>query len=414
MDRAIRKKKFTAGKIFLLFLALVLTVFLGKFLFSREFYRTGRAKLSRITISTVSEENISREIRSLGTVEPESRVVIEADEGGKVDAIFQASGVSVSKGTPILRLKNEVLEQELEKLIQSREEEKLILALSSEEFKRRELEFRQRLLEIDFILAGLVTQVEIDTRLYESGGIAREKLSASRVELDFRNRKKELFISVWESEKTIAALKEELQKRKLQSIENSLTQIRRRIERLTVCSPVSGILNLEDLFVGRNINTGEAIGAIDKEGDFKMTAYVDEFYLPLISIGDKASFSDGDAELSSISPVVRDGRIRLDFFLLPPLPGNLISGQTFTLSIKHGVSQMKMIVSDEGFYRDTAGSWVFKLVDDHTAMKTAVDTGLKNGNRVEILSGLEKGDRVIVSSYSDFLECDKIILSGEI
>ena len=53
------------------------------------------------------------------------------------------------------------------------------------------------------------------------------------------------------------------------------------------------------------------------------------------------------------------------------------------------------------FFNGTGGAWVFVLDPDGThATRRAVRIGRHNAAQVEILSGLDVGDRVIISSYS--------------
>jgi HlyD family secretion protein len=413
VDRVIRKKPFTLKKTLIVLGLLLSLALIGLLLPKLNFHKTGKVKLSQISISTVMEKSLASEIQTIGTIEPDKSIIIESDEAGKIAEIYRSSGSSLFEGTPILRLENRTLVQEIKRFEELKKEEELLLALNREEAQSRALEFSDQLLELNYSLQKLERELEIDSRLLKSGAVSQESVAAVRQEFEYMKKKLGIYLAKRESDLAVESAREELQNRKILSVENNLVLLRGRRDLLTICSPVSGVLSLEDIEIGRNIGAGEPVGSIAREGSFKMTASVDEFYLPRISPGDHAYFQEGKAELSFISPIIRDGVVNLEFVLLAPVSENLLSGRTYNLSIRQGEPSIKMVVSNGGFYSDTAGNWVFK-VRGREAMRVPVSTGLKNREWIEITSGLEVGDRIIVSTYSPFMDCDRIVLDEEI
>ena len=60
-----------------------------------------------------------------------------------------------------------------------------------------------------------------------------------------------------------------------------------------------------------------------------------------------------------------------------------------------------MMIPKGNFYKDTNGKWIF-VVKGNKAVKQVVSLGRENPLYYEVLTGLKKGDRVIVSDYGEF------------
>ena len=62
-------------------------------------------------------------------------------------------------------------------------------------------------------------------------------------------------------------------------------------------------------------------------------------------------------------------------------------------------------------FNDTGGAWVFTLnAAGDLAERRAVCLGRRNTNYIEVESGLLPGDLVIVSSYTNFIEVDRLFI----
>jgi HlyD family secretion protein len=70
-----------------------------------------------------------------------------------------------------------------------------------------------------------------------------------------------------------------------------------------------------------------------------------------------------------------------------------------------------VLVYKGGFFQQTGGNWIFKLSEDgETAYKTSIRLGSQNTEYYEVLEGIEPGDRVITSSYSNFGDIEELVL----
>lgn len=64
------------------------------------------------------------------------------------------------------------------------------------------------------------------------------------------------------------------------------------------------------------------------------------------------------------------------------------------------------------FYNDTGGSWIFVVTPDgSTAVKRTVRMGRRNAEFVEVLDGLDVGEKVLTSPYTGFADKTRLDLS---
>lgn len=416
MDKAIKKRFITKKKILIAIPLLILLGFFVKFIVFQEFNPVYRIKTSEIMISTVTEQEISQTIQTIGLIEPVNRISIETGEEGQIVEILQKSGALVKTGDPLIRLVNENLENEYTSLSQSILEQKQQSQLNKEEFKSREIDFRDSLLELDYKIKQLEKTVANNQKLHESGSITNNQLISSEKEYTFWIQKKDLFLEKWENEQKVQISKENMFKLGMDSLLEKQNIFTTRMERLVLKSPGSGVLSLEDIAIGQSLEKQQKIAMIDIQGHYKMTAGIDEFYLSDLHIGDMAHFtikgeenSECLAELSFISPEVEGSKVQLEFTFASPLPSAVISGQSFNIKIFQENPVLKTVIEYGSFYKESAGNWIYRL-DKNTAEKTPISTGIKNSDYIEILTGLEIGDRVIVSNYKKYMNYDKLIL----
>ena len=76
-----------------------------------------------------------------------------------------------------------------------------------------------------------------------------------------------------------------------------------------------------------------------------------------------------------------------------------------------GDPEQARLLARGGFYGDTSGQWVFVLSPDgRSATRRPVDLGRQTPRHFEVLSGLERSDRVVVSSYAAFGAADRLVI----
>lgn len=416
MDRVIKKRVITKKRVIIFILISALSLLFINKVVLQEYNPSLKINKSEIMLSVVKEEKISNTVQTIGLVEPVSRVSIESSERGKIVEIIQKSGTRISKGDAIIKLANENLINDYNQLKEELIKKEKNLILTRDEFLTREIDYEESLLELDYKLEKLKKSYNTNKVLFESKSIAKIALEDSEKEYNFWIKKRELLLEKHRRENKLQKSREDLVMLEISSIEKGIDYLRKRIDELTIKSPYSGILNIKNLSIGENIRAQEKVAQIDREDDFILTASIDEFYLNNISIGDRALFKlkakdseELEAELKFISPNVEENKVKLEFNFISKLPESVLPGQSFKIKIIQDAPKITKVIENGSFYKDSGGKWVYKL-EKNQAVKVPIKIGTKNRDKLEIISGLEIGDRIIISNYKNFKNYNRLIL----
>ncbi len=92
-------------------------------------------------------------------------------------------------------------------------------------------------------------------------------------------------------------------------------------------------------------------------------------------------------------------------------PPALNRGQTLQTKLTLGDPAPALLIPNGAFYNETGGAWVFVVAPDGgEAVKRNVRLGRRNADYIEVLEGLEPGERVITSPYTGFADKDRLDL----
>ncbi|MBW7946770.1 MAG: efflux transporter periplasmic adaptor subunit, partial [Sphingomonadaceae bacterium] len=112
-----------------------------------------------------------------------------------------------------------------------------------------------------------------------------------------------------------------------------------------------------------------------------------------------------------IYPTVVNGTFEIDLQFKGDEPPQLQRGQTLQPRLTLGDPSRARLIPNGAFYNDTGGSWVFVVSPDgDKAVKRAVRLGRRNSDFVEVLDGLDPGEKVITSPYTGFADKDRLDL----
>ncbi|MDK1288226.1 efflux RND transporter periplasmic adaptor subunit [Pseudoalteromonas umbrosa] len=369
----------------------------------------------RLSFSTVSEGVFKDVIPINGIVEPQKVVYIDAVQGGTVSEIFVNEGELVTVGQPLLKFQNTAFELDIFSQEARISEQLDINANTRLSLDRNELELKTKINDVDYQVKRLTRQLKLKKELRENKHIAEEELESIIDEYEHSVRYREILGKSQEQEMSIRETKIRQLKESEVRLNEHLKIIRESLGDLTVKAPFTGLLSSLDLDVGESKAKGDRLGQVDLVDGFRIAARVDSFYIARVEKGMSAFYADLDTgteyelKVSKVYPEVRNGVFLVDLDFVDSAPSDIRRGQNLVLSLNLGASKKGHLIDNGAFYLDTGGEWVFVLDDSGTkAVKRKVSLGRRNLNHVEVLEGLGIGERIITSTYSNFLEKDLI------
>lgn len=416
MDIPLEKKRFTPKKIAMIAGGVVLAAFLIFLLFSS----TGNSKLNvereRISISEVKKGNFQENIPVNGVVLPIKTIYLDAMEGGRVEERFVEDGAMMKKGEPIIRLSNTDLELSL--VNQETNVYNLLTQLQRTQNASRENTINKlnQLTEVKSSLKEAQRVYELNQKLYDKGAIGKQDFLKSKNNYEYQKDRLELTQKVLDQDSISSRQETEQVRESYERTRKALELMRRKVGDLVVRAPVDGQLTALDAEIGQSKTKGERLGQIDVISGYKVRAEIDEHYISRIFNGQRGSFvfngKTYELEIKKVYTQVSNGRFQVDMHFVDAIPENVRRGQS--LQIKLSLSQEKeaVMVAKGGFFQQTGGNWIFKLSEDgQTAYKAPIKLGSQNTEYYEVLEGLQPGDKVITSSYSNFGDVDELVIN---
>ncbi|WP_046757020.1 efflux RND transporter periplasmic adaptor subunit [Kordia jejudonensis] len=350
------------------------------------------------------------------TVEPKTSVLINVIQGGSVSEVFVESGQMVTKGTPLLRVYNP--NAELNYLTQETAIVEQINNLRNIRvtIKNQQLNLDEQLLSIDNAYKNATRQYNTDARLYKKEVIAKNTYETSEQEYKFQKERNEVIKAKVSNEKTDRNIQLARINASVQKMEESLELLRKNKENFIVKAPVDGLLSSFNPTLGQNFNQGDNLGKIDVLDGYKLTAKVDEYYISRLREEIKGTVTVDEQKvpirLSKIDPEIVKGGFQVELqFESDSLSTAIRSGMSLKSKMFLSNNSKALLLSKGLFYQSTNGKWVFVLNSDNKAVKRNVKIGRENPFYYEVLEGLQEGDRVITSSYDDFIEMEEINLN---
>ena len=356
-------------------------------------------------IDTVKRGSMVLEVRGPGTLVPVDIRVISAPVEGRVERIPALPGVPVQPDTVLLELSDPEVEQaalEAQSQLQAAEAdyedlkaqlEGQLLAQQAQVSSSRSLAEEARLqAEADEVLArdGIIPDINLKrSRLRAEQTERQSKIEAQRYSQNQRSNQAQL-----------AAQRARVEQAR------ALYELRRRqVDSLKVRANIPGVLQELPVQVGQRVTPGTTLARVARPENLKAELRIPEGQARDVTRGMPATVDTRNGvvrgRVERVAPSAQEGSVIVDVVFDGPLP----RGARPNLSVD-GTIQLDRL--DDVLYigRPAVGQsgdtvQLFKLVKGtDEAVRVPVKLGRSSVTTMEIVSGLEVGDEVILSDTS--------------
>lgn len=370
----------------------------------------------RLTLSPVRQGIFEDFVPLRARVTPLLTVFIDAIEGGRVEEVVAEDGATLAKGQRIAVLSN--AELQLSTLARQTEVEQQINNMRSQELAlaQSRLANERAMLEAGLAATRMRRQFERERPLAERGFVSGKQFDDTRDAYAYEQQRLRVLERSRATDERLQSSQLAQTRASATSMRASLGLARANLEALNLRAPVAGQLSGFSIQIGQSLARGERVGQIDSPGRNKLMSGVDEFYLGRVQLGQKASVAMNGrtypAKVAKIYPQVQNGQFQIDLHFTQGEPADLQRGQTLQAKLTLGDAQPARLIPNGAFYNETGGNWVFVLTPDgKSAVKRQVRLGRRNADSIEVLDGLDRGERVITSPYTGFADKDRLDLS---
>ncbi len=313
------------------------------------------AATTPVTIYDVRPQRMAETLVTSGTLRANESIEVTSQISGKVREVFFEEGRRVATGDLLVKLDDAELLAQLD-----RAKVRVELAASREQQQRRLLD------------EGILSQEEYDRQLNEK--------------------------NVLEAEKRV---------------------IEAQLEKTEVRAPFGGTLGLRSISQGAYISPQTRITTLQDISPIKLDFALPEKYAGLVRVGRSVSFQlRGDdrprsARIYAVEPSVDPATRTLQLRAESPNPdGSLLPGAFADVQVVVRENPTALAVPAIAVVPELGGKKVYVIVNG-VAEERAVETGMRNEELVEVVSGLAAGDRVVTSGLLDIKPGATVEVRGE-
>lgn len=415
MDKRLPKRSFIQKYKFHLLGGTAFLVFLVYVLISVSGARKLRVDGERIVVADVSEAPFLDYVDAEGTVQPYLVIKLNALESGTVKRIVAEEGAMLRMDDVILELQNPELERIIEEQQDEWEKQRILYEEKKVEMEQKSILLRQQSLQARYELSRLEKDFTLGKEEYAMGVKSKAQLDLQREEYDYKAQNTSLQLEGLRHDSAATHLRRELMDNDLERARKSTTHTRSRMENLVVRAPANGQLSYLNVTPGQRVGASENIGEIKVMDNFKIHTRLSEYYIDRVQVGLPASVTYQGTKyplrVSKVVPEVKDRQFDVDFVFTGDMPENVRIGRSFRVQVELGQPETSIVIPRGDFFQTTGGQWIYKLSKSgDKAIRVPIAIGRQNPVQYEVLSGLEPGDRVVVSGYANFGDAEELVI----
>lgn len=298
-----------------------------------------RRAATRVEVAVLALQPLQPQLTRSATLEPRLQVSIFNQEDGLLTELLPYEGDSVEQGEVLARLDDRLLRAELAKA-------EATLHQARQDLKRLESLVKRKM-------------------------VADEAIERARTAV------------------TVAAAE--------------LSLLRTRLDYTIIRAPFSGVIAARLVEPGDVLARFSHLLTLNQPSPLVAKVAVSELWLPRLAVGDTASMridalpdTEFSAAIGRIHPGVDPSSLQgVVEVLLEPVPPGARPGQFCRVTFS-GPEYQALMLPFASLQYDSEGEYVMRVDADDKVRRVAVETRGGIGDRVEVVSGLAAGDRVVV------------------
>lgn len=371
--------------------------------------------IERLKVRTAHVEvgEVEAVLTASGTVVPEFEQVITSPIETRVLKLLKRAGDTIRAHEPILILDNGAALASYEKY-----QDQVSLKANAIEQSKAELSGNVTKLKAQVKVKELEVEAnrvkfEQAKQLFSKDIVSKNDLA--QAELAYERSKAELEALVVDKQNAELSTRLKVQglNLELRMLQKDKQEAEKELERATPKPDRNGVLTWTLATEGATVRKGDMVAKVADLSTYRVDAMISEVHAGRLKIGQPAQVKIGNAllegTLTNILPTIENGVIKLLVQLADKAHHALRANLHVEVFIVMGRERETLRVRKPQFVEADGKRYVF-IVHHQTAMKVPVSIGLIGFDFVEIKSGLNKGDEVILSDMTEYKHLKEIRL----
>ncbi|MBW8325028.1 MAG: efflux RND transporter periplasmic adaptor subunit [Prolixibacteraceae bacterium] len=356
--------------------------------------------IQKDNISVVDRGQVYIPIDAIGIVEPENEVIILSPLNTIVRKINKEPGSRVKQGEVIIELDDKPTRDEIEQISDQ-------LEVKSNSLERSKLEGQMARIDLDYNLevkklriASIKAQLADEEQLLSVGGISSAKIDETKQnlvlaekDLAMVQKKNAIRLKQMKTEETGLNLQIGIQQKQLADKMEMLGK-------LNIKAPSDGIILSISGKEGEKVGNDKMLITLSDLTTFKIKGLIEEKFSEFVKTGNPVFiFAENEkliGTIGNVTPTVADNKIHFNIHLENSSNSKLIPNQTVKLQVLKSIKNEVIRISANNDFKANSEQTVYVL-DSGNVIPRTVMFGVKGSEYQEVISGLNEGEKVILS-----------------
>ena len=366
-----------------------------------------RASISEASLSfaTIDRGTIETTISASGNVQSTSELIINSPISSRIVDVYCKNGDSITAGTRLLLLDLKDAESEYQKLLDEKEikQQQLLQQRLNDETTLANMHTNIEISEMEF--KRLQSELLNEQHLDSIGSGTTEKVRQCEMAVTTARLKLEQSRQQLQREKEIRLSSRRVSELQYNIFIEQLETSRKRLADAQMPAPQNGTITFINNSKGAQVAAGSHIATLADLSSFKISAKLGENLADNLATGKVVIVKIGKetltGKISNVEAKSEGGNIAFDISLDEPSHPKLRYGMRVDVYILHRIREDVLRIKNGNYYKG-AGEYAFFVKEGEKIVRRKVQLGNSNYDFVEVVSGLEPGEQVVLNNMENY------------
>jgi len=368
-----------------------------------------------IVFDEVQQGHFSVSVRGSGILVPENIQWLSSNIDARIDRIIVKPGKSVKKGDLIAELSNPRLQQlleethwELEAQIAESEAQKV--------GQKTALLFQKALMinaKLNFESSKLKQEAHNELVNKSTGAVSKIDYEQTRLETIQLKQRWEIQQDIFHSMQKNTLAQNNALAARINKMSKTLERAQQQVDSLMVYATIDSVVQEVPIEAGQRIRMGANIAKLAEQNSLIAELQIPELHIQDVAINQIVVIDTRNNKvqgiISRIDPAVVNGNVQVDVMFTEDLPRDARPDLTVNGEIKITEIADALFVNRPLLAQSQSMASLYKVTSDgNFAQRVPVKLGKGSVNKIQIIEGLEVGEKIIISDPSAWESHQKV------
>ena len=364
-----------------------------------------------LVISDVDRGTIDVSVSATGRIVPAFEEVIVSPISSRILEVYAHSGDSVDVGTPLLRLDLQTAETDYAKALDEREIRRQQMAQLRANTETQLSDRRMQIEVEEMKVSQLEAQLRNELYLDSLGSGTRDRVRQAETALRTAQLQLRQLRQQYENEQRVKQADMRMQQLQNSIFEKGLGEKRRTLDDAKIRSPRRATLTYINSEVGSTVSAGQKLAIVSDLTHFKAECEISDTHADRVRVGGAVILKIGKEMLSgtvgTVTPLSQSGAITFTAMPHDMSHPRLRSGLRTEVFVITSIKDDVLRIRNGSFYSGPGDYTLFVMKNEELRMKN-VKLGECNYDYIEVVEGLEEGEKVVVSDMTKYKGREKL------